>query len=466
MLLSDAVHDDTIAANVRNLQEASVQHLQAMAEGLAKMHDFAMERQRLLEICSQAGIWCRIHERNMDALNTDMKTLKQNALDKAQNIIRRERDEAGQSILDIKHSMDKLREDFEEKLRLVEKELVSANKGRDEAVSELTATKRDNDEALEKLSKLMRELKATTNQLNQSVIKVQQLEDEKVSNLEQIKTWGEKHNHAMGDVTSKAEAIERLEADIEALEAKVKALEDDKTREVARSSQLQVQLNESGQLVRDAEAAVCALQADITQLSSEMSYKRHCALMVAESKIENERRRAGEQVRLAESRCTQLEGEMNSQVVMIKVENKKLTRRARDMDQQIQDQHSRAAHKIMARLLRRSLWMAFFKWQSGTEESRKLRNVTTKVVERWRGSVVGRAMETWQHRSGEERRLRRAGEKVLNRWKHQVLFHIFLVLVVAEIRTSGERCCVRSYPTNLVAAVSFLKAVFAFNWEK
>ena len=148
----------------------------------------------------------------------------------------------------------------------------------------------------------------------------------------------------------------------------------------------------------------------------------------AESKLEYERQRAVEQVKQVEAQCSQLEGEMNTEIVMIKVENKKLTRRTQDMDQQIQDQRSRTVSKIILRLLHQCSWMAFSKWQNGTEESRKFRNVGAKVINRWNGSVLGRSMETWQHRAEEERRLRRAGEKVLKRWRNQV-FASFLLFV-------------------------------------
>jgi chromosome segregation ATPase len=249
--------------------------------------------------------------------------------------------------------------------------------------------------------------------------KVKALEEDKIASLNEIKVWGERHDLSMAAVTSKGEAIERMERDIEALEAKVKALEEDNANEVG---QLAGQLDESKQLVRDAEAAVGVLGAEVAQLRSELCYKKHCVLMVAESKLEDERRQAVEQMKQVEARCSQLEGEMNSEIVMIKVENKKLTRRARVMDQQIQDQRSRTVSKIMGRLLHQCSWMAFSKWQHVTEESRKLRNVGAKVMGRWTGSVLGRAMETWQHRAEEQHRLRRAGDKVLMRWRNQVLF--------------------------------------------
>ena len=45
----------------------------------------------------------------------------------------------------------------------------------------------------------------------------EELEEEKVANLQEINEWGEKHHLSMGEVTSKAEAIGRMEADIESL---------------------------------------------------------------------------------------------------------------------------------------------------------------------------------------------------------------------------------------------------------
>jgi len=141
MMLDDAVHDDTIAANVRSMQDATIQQISAMQEGLEKMHAFSLERKTLLETCSQAMHAVIMQEKEMKALTSDLRNKKEDMLCKAKMILKREQDRAGKTIHDCQQSLVRLQDDINDKIRETEKKLASTEKAKADALAQLATKK-------------------------------------------------------------------------------------------------------------------------------------------------------------------------------------------------------------------------------------------------------------------------------------------------------------------------------------
>jgi chromosome segregation ATPase len=560
MLLDDAVRDDTITANVRSMQDASIQQISAMQEGLSKMHAFAVQRKTLVQTCSEAMLDVIRQEREVQALKSDLNNKKEDMLRKAKMILKREQDRAGNTILDCQKSMVRLQEDMNNKIRETEKKLASSEKAKADTLAQLATKKAECDEHLEKISKLMRELKGKTAELNGCQTELQKTSEalqEEASQKEKqskraddakvqiddlnskLKTLGTESSTLQDDLKKKLSELESLRAQLlkeqgrsgdlekelskssnelkaqvavlkscqtelqktsEALQQEVTESEkrskraadaqvqiDDLTsklktlgtessklqddlqtkmtgefeslraqllREQGKSKDLEDELNKSSKLVRDAEGAVRCLAVEICALEKEFSISNQATLHFAKDRLVKERKAAVEQVQILQEQKGSLQNEMDSEVELIKIENKKLTRSVNKMAQTHEDHRNRIVNKIANRLLLRYLWMSLSTWQSIALNALRLRRKAALVVQKmlnghslksfacWRDfqkaqailwtklervlkrfthKSLSAAWEKWLSEHTEAKRLKALTKKVLGRWRGDVL---------------------------------------------
>jgi hypothetical protein len=525
MLLDDAVRDDTITANVRSMQDASIQQISVLQEGLSKMHAFAVERKKLVQTCSQAMLIVIMQEKEVQALKSDLNNKKADMLRKAKMILKREQDRAGNTILDCQKSMVRLQEDMNDKIRETEKKLASSEKSKAETLAQLATKKAECDEHVEKISKLMRELKGKTAELNGCQTELQKTsealqqeasENEKLSKRaadakvqiddlsSKLKTLGTESIKLQDDLKKKAEELESLRAQLlkeqgksgdlenelnnssnelkgktaelkscqtelqktsEALQQEVIESEkqskraadaqvqiDDLTsklktlgtesiklqddlqakmtveleslraqllKEQGKSGDLKDELNKSSKLVRDAEGAVRCLAVEICALKQELSLSKKSTLQFAKDRLEKERKAAVEQVRILHEQKGSLQNEMDSEVELIKVENKKLTRSVNTMAQTHEDHRNRIVSKIAHRLLQRLLWMCLSFWHSFTLTALRLRRKAALVVQKRLNGHISKSFASWCDLQKAQVILGTKSMRVLKRFTHR-----------------------------------------------
>jgi len=95
---------------------------------------------------------------------------------------------------------------------------------------------------------------------------VRALEEEKAANLAEIREWGEKHHLSMTDVTSKDQAIAKMEEDIESLEGKVRALEAQKVVDSTLHAQVEA-MREGGE---EKACRVTELEASLAEMRAQL----------------------------------------------------------------------------------------------------------------------------------------------------------------------------------------------------
>jgi len=465
MMLDDAVHDDTIAANVRSMQDATIQQISAMQEGLEKMHAFSLERKTLLETCSQAMHAVIMQEKEMKALTSDLRNKKEDMLCKAKMILKREQDRAGKTIHDCQQSLVRLQDDMNDKIRETEKKLASTEKAKADALAQLATKKTECDEHLDKISKLMRELKARTAELSSCQAELQKASDA----LEQKVNESEKQSKKAADAKMDFEDLKskfntlgaensKLQSDLQKKTNELQELRNQLLKEQGKAGDLENELNKSSKLVRDAEKAMRCLAVEVRAVQNELSTSKQDMLQIAKNRLVKERKVAVEQVRILQEQISHLKSEMESEVEVIRVENKKLTRSVRTLTQTHEDHRNKIVSKIAYRLLQQCLWKSLTSWQSFTRDTRRLRHkaalvvqrmlnghifksfarwrelyraharlnlASKRVLERWINKGLGGSWEKWVSEHVEQKRMKALTKKVIGRWTNQTTLHIF-----------------------------------------
>jgi chromosome segregation ATPase len=453
MMLADANHDDTVASNMRKLQEVSSKQIQKLLEGLGRMHSFSADRQRLLEICAQAMETTVSQERELQALESDFKNQREELLRKVKLLLRREHDKAAKRILDGQRLMNRIQEDLNEKIRQTEKKLVNADKGKNEALSDLTKIKAERDECMEQISKLMRELKAKSSELSYCKAELEKtsftLEQRDIDYDRMTKKQNEdaskmkaelqrKFDELSKDLQDSQAGLRKMQAEAADLRSKLEKKEgeadklgkdlDVKSRsftdvramlvkEQTRADDLQIQLDQSAKMVRDTESMVLSVSEELRKLTCDISTTKESALAVAKKCIRKERLFAYDQLKVLQSQKCHVESALEK----AEVEKANLLTLMHNIKQENEGHRNRMASKVAGRLLNRSRGMAFSSWQSNTRESLRLRRKAAIVVKKWLYSALAKTLHSWATRCSLVRKRKVVLSKVVGRWTNQTL---------------------------------------------
>jgi hypothetical protein len=76
----------------------------------------------------------------------------------------------------------------------------------------------------------------------------------------------------------------------------------------------------------------------------------------------------------------------------------------------------------LKRFTHKRLSGAWEKWLSEHTAAKRLKALTKKVLERWKGDVLGKALNEWIKNGKENKRLKAAAGKIVLRWTNQVSF--------------------------------------------
>jgi hypothetical protein len=134
-----------------------------------------------------------------------------------------------------------------------------------------------------------------------------------------------------------------------------------------------------------------------------------------------ERKAAVEQVLILQEQKGSLQNEMDSEVELIKVENKKLTRSVNKMAQTHEDHRNRIVSNIANHLLHRYLWMSLSTWQSVALSALRLRRKAALVVQKMSNGCISKSFASWRDFQKAQAILWTKSKRVLKRFTHKRL---------------------------------------------